>query len=54
MKIPIQIFLLVIALWSAHLAGALYAGAREDRKYRLAAILRTIYSIFAATLVLVV
>jgi formate-dependent nitrite reductase membrane component NrfD len=54
MKIAIQLFLIGISLWSAHLAGAMYVRPSENTSVQHAAILRSIISIIAAVAVLVV
>jgi hypothetical protein len=54
MKMAVQIFLLVFALWCAHLAGIMYFKAKDDPSIRFAAVVRTALSIAAAVLVVVV
>jgi hypothetical protein len=54
MTLALQMFLILIALWSAHVAGSMYTLARDDPKLRLGATLRTAFSIMAAVLIFIV
>jgi hypothetical protein len=54
MKIAIQIFLLIFALWCSHLAGMMYLKAKDDPSIRFAAILRSALAAFAAAMVIVI
>jgi hypothetical protein len=53
-KIIIEVFLLVMSIWSAHLAGAMYYQAANDRSFKLPAIVRTIISIIAGIVALAI
>jgi len=50
--VVVTAFMLVVALWCAHLAGFSFALSREDKKYKRPAITRSILSIAAAAFVL--
>ena len=54
MRLAVQVFLLVVALWSAHLAGVMYVQAKVDTKLLRFAMVRSAFSAFTAALVLVV
>jgi hypothetical protein len=54
MTIAIQLFLGVVSLWSAHVAGSLYASSREDKSLIPYALARTAISIAALALIFLV
>jgi hypothetical protein len=51
-KIVIEIFLIAMSIWSAHLAGAIYSRSRQDRSLRLPAMMRSVISALAGLLTL--
>lgn len=53
MNIFIEILLLAISLWSAHLAGAHFALSRTDPSHKREGILRSAISIFVAVVIIV-
>jgi hypothetical protein len=52
-EIVVDAFLMSSAILSAHLAGAMYVGSSQNKKLRVAAILRTLISGFLAALIFV-
>jgi len=54
MKLAIQLFLLFLALWWSHIAGIAYLRAKGGTGLPIAAIIRTILSVIAAVMVLIV
>jgi hypothetical protein len=53
-KIVIQIFLIMMSVWSAHLAGAMYSRVGQDRSLKLPAIIRSVISLIAGILALAI
>jgi hypothetical protein len=46
-KAVIEVGLILMSVWSAHLAGALYCKSLQDRSLRLPAIVRSLISLVA-------
>lgn len=53
-KIVVEIFLIAMSVWSAHLAGAIYHQSRQDRSLRLPAIARSVIAVMAGLLALAI
>jgi len=53
-NVIIAVFLLLMSIWSAHLAGAMYYKSGSVRSLRLAAIGRSVISVFAGGLALAI